>query len=111
MPTEIHKHAARMIWQGWSTLDIVSEIQNKFGLSQRAEVEHELFKRVGELRALIKEARDLAPSTAKKWLEEGYTRAEVADILVRPFLLSNFEIDGIVSRAQAAVESEQGGVA
>ena len=110
MPTEIHKHAARMIWQGYSTLDIVSELQNKFDILGDT-AERELYINIGKLRSQIKEARELAPAAAEQMFRDGHDWKDVKDVLMRPYLLSGFEVDGIVSRAEAAVKAEQGGVA
>ena len=105
MPTEMHKFVARLIWQSYSTLDIVAEIQQKFDLGDAAE--HELFIKVGQLRNMIKEARELAPAAARKMLEDGYERKDIIDALKSPFLLSGFEVDGIVARAEATLKAEQ----
>lgn len=106
MATEIHKHTVRMLWTGWNTLDIVTELQRKFELLGDR-VERELLIQVGQLREQVKEARELAPVAAEQMFRDGCEWKEVIDALSRPYLLSSFEIDGIVSRAQAAVKATQ----
>lgn len=107
MVSEIHKDAARMIWAGsYSSIEIVDTLAAKYDILGDA-AERELYIRVGKLRDQIKEARDLAPATAKKMLEDGYERKEIEDALKAPYLLSGFEVDGIVSRALAACKAEQ----
>lgn len=112
MATEIHKHAARLIWQSWSTIEIVDDLMSKFSLLGDA-TERELYVKVGQLRNLVAEARKSAPATAEQMFRDGFDLKEIEEALKAPFLLSGFEIDGIVRRAQAAVKSEQeaGGVA
>lgn len=106
MPTEIHQHAARMLWQGYSTLDIVTELQNKFDILGD-DKERELYVQVGRLRDQIKEARALAPAAAEQMFRDGLEWKEVIDALTRPFLISNFEATGIAQKAHAVVEAEQ----
>lgn len=106
MPTPIHQHACRLLWAGsYSTLEIVSELRDKFDLGESAERDLEI--KVGELRAQIQEARSLAPAFAEQMFRDGVEYKEIEDRLLRPYLLSGFEIQGIISRARAVIEAEQ----
>lgn len=103
--SEVQKHAARLIWQGYSSLDVVSELRQKFDIGESAERELEI--RVGQLRARIAEARTLAPAAAEQMFRDGLEFREVIDALTQPFLLSTFEATGIAQRAHAVVEAAQ----
>lgn len=103
--SEVRKHATVMLWQGWSTLDIVFELRQKFNIGESAERELEI--QVARLRSQIKEARELAPGVAAQMLRDGYERAEINRRLEAPYLLSGFEVNGIVARALVEVQAEK----
>lgn len=103
--SEVRKHATVMLWQGWSTLDIVFELRQKFEIGESAERELEI--QVARLRSQIKEARELAPGVAAQMLRDGYERAEINRRLEAPYLLSGFEVNGIVARALAEFQAEK----
>lgn len=106
MATEIHKHVVRMIWQGYSTLDIVSDLQNRFDILGD-EAERELYVKVGQLRKQITEARALAPAAAGQMFRDGLEWCEVTEALSRPYLLPSHEVVGFASKAQEKVQQEQ----
>ena len=107
--TEVHKRIVNAIWRGLRNLEILDELCDPRGLSltlSDAE-EREMEGQINRLRNGIAEARKLAPAFAEQKFREGHEWKEVVDALSRPFLLSNFEVVGIASRAHAAVEAEQ----
>jgi hypothetical protein len=81
----------RLIHQGHSTLEIVTELQNKFDLLGN-EVERELYANVGRLRTEIAEFRSKAPTLAGLGFRRGYSWKEVVTVLESAGLLSGNEI-------------------
>lgn len=102
MASDLHKTTVAMIHQQYSTLDIVSELQNKFDLLGD-ETERELTLSVNRLRREIVESRAYAEQAAEEAFRQGTTWKEVVAILEKPALLASYEVITYAHRAHEKV--------